>query len=352
MWQNRACGLYLIKPVSRTSFISPKGLIRPSPQTNNKKKIMSKQSFKQMLHASFKSKDTEEWLDVYFTRPIGLVFALMWKALGVHPNVVTVIGIVLGVLAAWLFSYVDIWYNVAAVVLFMFSNFCDSTDGQLARLTGQKTLLGRVLDGFAADVVFFFVYFFLCLRMMGQPIPGTDMLWGVWIWVLAFAAGIMSHSPQCAISDYYRQIHLYFLLGKEGSELDSARQQRAIYESLPKSRWFARAYYFNYANYCKGQERRTPAFQRMKREVAGRYGSLDNMPDHLRRMFLDGSRPLMKYTNILTFNVRAIALYIGCLTDMPWAYLLFEIVVMNIISTYMHRTHERLCKSIIKKLDD
>ena len=32
-------------------------------------------SFKELLRASFKSDDTEEWLDVHFTRPIGLVFA-------------------------------------------------------------------------------------------------------------------------------------------------------------------------------------------------------------------------------------------------------------------------------------
>ena len=46
-----------------------------------------------------------------------------------------------------MFSYTDIMHNIAGIVLLMFANFCDSTDGQLARLTGQKTLLGRVLDG-------------------------------------------------------------------------------------------------------------------------------------------------------------------------------------------------------------
>ena len=39
---------------------------------------MEKRSFKELLKASYKSEDTEEWLDVHFTRPIGLAFALMW----------------------------------------------------------------------------------------------------------------------------------------------------------------------------------------------------------------------------------------------------------------------------------
>ena len=53
--------------------------------------------FKALLQASFKSNDTEEWLDVHFTRPIGLVFALFWNKLGVHPNAITILSIFLGV---------------------------------------------------------------------------------------------------------------------------------------------------------------------------------------------------------------------------------------------------------------
>ena len=41
---------------------------------------MGNRRFKDLLEASMKSKDTEEWLDVHFTRPIGLFFALIWEA--------------------------------------------------------------------------------------------------------------------------------------------------------------------------------------------------------------------------------------------------------------------------------
>ena len=37
----------------------------------------------------------------------------------------------------------------------------------------------------------------------------------------------------------------------------------------------------------------------------------------------------MKYTNILTFNTRAIALYISLLIGEPWLYFVFEIIVMT-----------------------
>jgi hypothetical protein len=65
-------------------------------------------SFKELLQASFKSNDTEEWLDVHFTRPIGLVFALFWNKLIVHPNTITVLSIFLGVAAGYMFYFPEI----------------------------------------------------------------------------------------------------------------------------------------------------------------------------------------------------------------------------------------------------
>lgn len=307
-------------------------------------------TFKEQLRASFKSEETEEWLDVHFTRPIGLVFALMWKRLHVHPNAVTVLSIFLGIAAGWMFYHTDLMHNVWGVVLLVFANFCDSTDGQLARLTGQKTLVGRVLDGFSGDVWFFCIYFAVCMRLMPQNIPFTDIHWGFWIWVLAFFAGILCHTPQSAQSDYYRQIHLFFLKGKEGSELDSYESQRAIYESQPRSALLARAFYYNYANYCKGQEGRSPEFQKLRSTLQKQYGGLAHMPTEQKSAFLAGSRPLMKYTNILTFNVRAICIYVTCLLNCPYVFMLIDIIVLGSIYLYMHRKHEKLCMAINSQL--
>ncbi|RRD02047.1 CDP-alcohol phosphatidyltransferase family protein [Prevotella sp. OH937_COT-195] len=307
-------------------------------------------SFNEMLRASLKSKDTEEWIDVYFTRPIGLVFAILWNKLGIHPNVITVLSIFLGIGAGVMFGYTDLQHNIIGVLLLMFANFCDSTDGQMARLTGKKTLLGRVLDGFSGDIWFFGIYAAICIRMFNQYIPGTDVKWHIWIWLLAFVAGIMSHSPQSSLADYYRQIHLFFIKGKENSELDNYKQQRAVYEQQPKNMIFARLFYYNYANYCKSQEKRTPNFQKMMNVLMQKHGDAERMPAELKDKFVNGSRPLMKYANILTFNVRAITLYATCLLDCPWVYLLVEIIVLNILYIYMHKRHEALCAYITERL--
>jgi len=300
-------------------------------------------TFKEQLNASLKSQDTEEWLDVHFTRPIGLVFALLWNKLGIHPNVITILSIFLGVAAAFMFYHTDLWHNLAGVVLLMFANFCDSTDGQMARLSGKKTLIGRMLDGFSGDVWFAAIYVAIAMRLDGQLIPGLDVKWGIWIWILCIIAGVLCHSPQSSLADYYRQIHLFFLKGKSGSELDNYASQRAIYESLPKEKWLSRLFYYNYANYCKSQERRTPKFQKLRRKMQERWASIEDVPSDVRENFLNGSRPLMKYTNFLTFNARAIVIYVTCLLGCPWVYPLAEIVIGSIVYIHMHTTHERLC---------
>ncbi len=313
-------------------------------------KNTEKRTFGELLQLSMKSEDTEEWIDVYFTRPIGLVFALFWNKLGVHPNAITILSIFLGVGAGVMFYHTDLVSNLFGVVLLMLANFCDSTDGQMARITGKKTRIGRMLDGFAGDLWFFSIYFALCLRLMPQPIPFTDVAWGGWIWPVGLLAGIFCHSPQASLADYYRQIHLLFLLGREGSELDSYASQHEIYESLPKKgAWLDRAFYYNYQNYCKSQEKRTPVFQAFYARLKQVYGTIEQVPQELKDEFRAGSLPLMPITNILSFNARAVSLYVFCLLNIPWAFFLMDLVVFNSLYHYMHGRHEALCGTLAEK---
>ena len=311
-----------------------------------------KRSFSELLKASFKSEDTEEWLDVHFTRPIGLAFALMWEKLGVHPNAITILSIFLGVGAGWMFHYSDIESNIWGVLLLMFANFCDSTDGQLARLTGKKTLVGRVLDGFSGDVWFFAVYLAIVVRMWNQPIPFLgDVTWSFYLLAICIYAGFMCHSPQSSLADYYRQIHLYFLLGKKGSELDDSATQMKKYEELTwTGNFIGKIFYKNYAAYCRSQEKRTPKFQAFFREVKRKYPDAEQMPQSLRDEFRKGSLPLMKFSNLLTFNSRAIIIYITCLAGVPYIYPLMEITVYMAMYVYMHKSHERTCGDLCEKL--
>lgn len=294
------------------------------------------------IASTYKSQDTEERFDILFNRPFGYAWALFFKRLHVHPNVVTVLSILLGAAAGYFFYFQDWRMNLVGVFLLVWANHYDSADGQLARMTGQKTIWGRILDGFAGDVWFFSIYFFICLRLTPA--------WGIWIWLLCAFAGFVCHGKQCALADYYRNIHLYFLKGKEGSELDNSRQQRHLFRNRPwkGNLWYKLFLYF-YGNYTASQEQMTPRFQRFFEVLSEKYPN-GLMPQGLRDKFRAGSLPLMTYANILTFNTRAVVLYVSVLAGQPWVYPVFEVTVMNILFFYMRGRHERLCRQLTREL--
>lgn len=307
--------------------------------------MLSKKNNKQ-LQSTFKSADTEEWLDVHFTRPLGLLWANFFNRFNVHPNVITILSIILGAAAGVMFYFDDLRYTVVGILLLVWANLYDSADGQLARMTGKKTRWGRILDGFAGDVWFFTIYFAICLRLQGQNIPLTDIHWGVYIWIFASISGFIFHGKQCQLADYYRNIHLFFVKGKSGSELDSYDKLRAEMKQLSWKKDFVwMIFLYFYGNYTKSQERMTPCFQRLKSQLLKKYGNAP-VSAELAQIFRKGSLPLMKYTNILTFNTRAIVLYIVLLLQEPWLYFVFEVTVLNVVFFYMRSKHERLCCKI------
>ena len=297
-----------------------------------------------------KSEDIESAFELYVTRTPGYLWALAFKKLHIHPIAVTLLSIVIGAAAGYFFWSADIRLNLVGMLLLIWANWYDCADGQQARMTGQKTLIGRILDGFAGDVWFFSIYFFLCLRLTFQPAPwGTE--WGIWIWLLSAYSGFHCHARQCALADYYRNIHLYFEKGKEGCELDSYAQQKALMLSLPWNgkEWFHKIYLFFYANYTRGQEQMTPKFQQFYRLMQQRYPA--GPPPALRQKFRNASRPLMKYANILTFDTRVIVLFLSLFAGQPWLFLAFEIIVLEALRFYTRHVHESFCEQFTKEIE-
>lgn len=289
------------------------------------------------LESTLKSTDTEEFIDIHFYRPIGYRWALLFQKLGVTPNAVTIASIFLGIGAGICFYFDNIWISLLGIFLLVWANSYDSADGQLARMTKQFSALGRVLDGFAGNLWFASIYVGICLRLYPE--------WGGWIWVLACVTGYF-HSKQAEMADYYRNVHLLFLKGKAGSELDNSAELTAKFKELTWSKNFgAKIVLFFYRNYTTDQENRSPRLQVLFRLLRERFG--DVAPESFRNDFREKSLPLMKYTNILSFNTRSIALFVSILLGWPWLYFVFELTVLNILLVYMVTKHEKICKSFV-----
>lgn len=309
---------------------------------------MSKfQKLKEEYRNSLKSSDTEEWFDLIFYRPIGFVWAVIARKFGIHPNAITIASIFIGVGAGVAFYYNDFWINLLGMLLLVWADSFDSADGQLARMTGQYSRIGRILDGVSSDLWFIAIYAAICLRE--DETSNFFMAHPLLIWVMAAVAGLC-HAQQAAMADRYRQFHLFFLNGKDGSELDDAGMLWKQYHEITWSKdFFSKLIMFFYAGYTTIQERFTLQMQKLRAMINKKYNS--DIPKEFTEQFLEGSRPLMKYTNILSFNVRSWALFVSILVfRMPWLYFVFELTVMNILLVYMIVRHEHLCIRLQRSL--
>lgn len=299
--------------------------------------------------ASLKSMDTEEHIDLAFYRPIGYAWACLAKKLGVTPNAITIASIFLGVGAGVAFYFNNLWINILGMLLLVWANSFDSADGQLARMTKQYSRLGRILDGLSGDFWFATIYVAICLR---ENVTSQFFMDHPWlIWVIAVVTGIC-HAKQAAMADYYRQFHLYFLKGEEGSELENAAELKEKLRSIPwKGHFWQKLTLTTYTNYTVQQEATAPAMQALRRELKQRFPS-GVIPVSFREAFRKRSLPLMKYTNILSFNWRTIALFASLLLQMPWLYFAFELTVLNGLLVMMVVRHEKICRFFTKELKD
>lgn len=320
--------------------------------------------------ATMKSVETEDWLDLHVVRPLCYYLAHFFNRFDIHPNTITIWSMVFGVISAYFFAHGSFYYegtmgvvfNLIAILLLSIADILDCTDGQLARLSGKKSRLGRILDGMAGFIWFtpiymalvyrFFLHHTLEFSLLGLDESLTTILIATLLmFVLALYSGIHGIAGQQRLADYYIQIHLFFLKGEKGAELDTSERQQQILDEMPSStrpieRWFQKSY----VAYTQKQERRTPQFQRLMHLLKQQYGTPSNAPEHIRQQIHDASLRLMTLNGLLTFNFRSFWLFLFCLIDLPVEYFLFEVILMELLCVYINRRHERFCRHVADSL--
>ena len=321
--------------------------------------------------ATLKSPETEDWLDYRVVRPFCYVLAVFFAKLGIHPNAVTIASMIVGAGTCVLFfhgsfyyeGWQGLWLNIVAILLLCVADLFDCTDGQLARLTGKKSRLGRILDGMAGFVWFIPIYYAIILRFYYHHslefswlgIPETDMnvyIATAVVFVLAHYSGFLGMGGQQRMADYYIQIHLFMLSGEKGSELDTSEQQQKAYDETPAEAGRIWKYFLGtYVNYTRLQEKATPEFQKLMQTLRQKYGSPSNMPQEIRAELLRESRRLMPWNAMLTFNFRSAIFFLFCLIDLPACNFLFEIFVLGLLTHCINRHHEACCKRIKLKIE-
>lgn len=293
---------------------------------------------KTLYLASLKHPDVEEPIDLWFYRPLGFRLALLGRRFHWTPNQITVASIFLGIGCGLLCYSQEWWLNLLGIFLLVLADICDSADGQLARLTRQYSPLGRILDGAAGDVWFVVIYFAIFFRLFPE--------WGWWGLAMGLLAGL-SHRQQAALADYYRQIHLFMVRAASSSsqtmsELTEAEQEKQKYDTLSfRSQPIEKLFQWFYVGYTRFQEGRTPKWQSLRRKLP------ELLNPQFAEQFRVQSRPLMPIANALTFNCRAITLFLSLMLGIPWLYWVMEVTVFNGLYIYMNWKHEQICRQAL-----
>jgi len=144
-----------------------------------------------------KAYEIEEIVDIYFFRRVGLVVAHGARLLRMTPNLVSVAAAAIGIAGgALLYDPQYAWLGFLGLVAY---GVFDSADGQLARLTGQVSDLGRVLDGVAGYVTHIAIYVAIVAGVLHRG--GSASI----VWV-AVAAGLCTIA-QAQMYDYHRTLY-------------------------------------------------------------------------------------------------------------------------------------------------
>ncbi len=294
---------------------------------------------KEEFFRSLKSIETENIIDRVFYRPLGFRIAWSLKTTRITPNAITIISIFVG-MAAGIFFYFpyNISFALLGILALISANTLDCVDGQLARLTGIKSEIGRILDGLAGDIWFACIYLAFAFRLNAQ--------FDTWIFFVVVVVSGYSHILQAAITDYYKTLHLFFISKDKGREFESHHDVKERYEKMKPgvSKFFS---YF-YIGYTKKQEKMTPQLQSLLQLLRKNYGR--DIPENIRVAFRKKSKRLMPMIDLLTFNGRSIVLFISVIANILWLYLFYEIVVLNIVRYTIIHKHENICKSFYKEL--
>ncbi len=286
------------------------------------------------FESSLKTIETENIVDRIINRPIGFVIAKALKNTGITPNMVTIFSIFVGAAGGAFFYFpYSLTFAISGILLLLFANVLDCADGQLARLTGIKSEIGRILDGFAGDFWFLVIYIALIHR--------SNVMFDTWLFIpIAFWAAY-SHINQAGLTDYYKTLHLVFVSKEKGKEFESSEAIKARVALMPNgvNKFFS----IFYISYTKNQERQTPELQKMMKQFKAKYD--DDIPEDVRNSLRSSSLKLMPLVNLLTFTSRANVLFISVLLNVVWFYFVWEIVVLGILNYFVKVKYERLFKS-------
>jgi phosphatidylglycerophosphate synthase len=279
---------------------------------------------------ALKDVSVEEWTDVHFFRPLGIRIARALAPTRLTADQVTLAGLVVGLLAGPLVAVRSTGLNLGGVALLVASDVLDSADGQLARLKGTSTRLGRVLDGLSDTARFLVLYVCLFVRL----VHGEGWGWPALVLVLV---AIWSHSLQGAAVDFVKNVYLELGAGRGGeTDLPEDLEAGGRADGLPGAAQRL------YGAYVRRQATMFPATCRLLRAArrAGRDRSLEER-------YAAYQAALLPVSTLIATNIRFALLGGAVLAGHVSWFLYATALPMNVVMLGLILVHERNAAALL-----
>lgn len=294
------------------------------------------------IERTYKAREAEGWFDVQFNRKLGFRLALLFRALGWTPTMVTLFGGLFGVIAGHLYYYRNLELNLIGIALHVVANLLDNADGQLARLTNTSSRTGRLIDSIVDQIIWINLYFQLGFRCLADHSL-------FFIAIVGFSAGF-SHAIQAAAADYYRNAYLYFTSGRTRGEFDSSVNLGCEYENLSWRRQFWNKLLLRlYLNLTLQQETFGTGLKRLREKTDRTF--LRQVPDWFKSAYQNEASPAFKWWGWLMTNPRLFVLFLVLAAGRPMLFYWAGLTLFNFLLVFLLWRQQRMSQSLIQSLD-
>lgn len=258
--------------------------------------------------------ELEDWLNGQIYHPLSLRLAKALVGTPITPNMVSVAGGAMIVLATFAYAYSyalgDTWPAILlGLLLHMSWHVFDGADGDLARLTGRTSPAGEVVDGICDYVGHIILYVTLGTILAGAIGPVTA-------WIFAIGAGA-GRIVQAAHYEVQRRQYQHWVYGTQWLRTSAyeAGEPRGIIG-------FFASYYVNLAKLL------APGGREVDAMVA-------NCPDAklpaLQEIIREETVPVLRSTYLLSANYRTLAFGVSMLSGSPLYFFAFEAVGLSLV---------------------
>jgi phosphatidylglycerophosphate synthase len=196
--------------------------------------------------------------------------------LPVSANQITLLSLLMGLMAAGFYGAGSTYGLIWAAVFLYGKIFLDNVDGNLARVRGEVSRIGRFFDSLTDFGVTFAVYTAISYRLVQET--GDPFFWILGIFALL--SGLMHCSYYVFyLVQYTRMVGTYKMNRVREDITEADRQASSQRESLDRGLWMQRVHVWLYG----WQDGAIEVLDGISRKLA----KLDGEPDDLKNWYLD-----------------------------------------------------------------